>query len=325
MNDLDKLLEVRGLKKYYPIDRGLFSEKTGYVKAVDDVSFTLAHGETLGLVGESGCGKTTAGKSILRLLDPTGGEVIFEGRDITKIPGRELRAVRRRMQFIFQDPYASLNPRMTVGETIEEAYVIHGISSKAGRRDMAEKLLDRVGLPKSCIDRHPHEFSGGQRQRVGIARALALSPALVVCDEPVSALDVSIQSQILNLLKELQSDLGLTYIFISHGLAAVKYISDRIAVMYLGRIVETAATDEIFENTLHPYTESLLSAIPIPDPKVKRERIILRGDIPNPMSPPSGCHFHTRCPHAREKCATTEPEWRNPTGNHGFACHYPLK
>ena len=320
----EEILLVSNLKKYYPVSGGFFSREKFCVKAVDDLSFSLSAGETLGIVGESGCGKTTAGKTILRLIEPTDGEIIFGGHNVTKATRSELKEIRRGMQFIFQDPQASLNPRMKVGDIIGEALTIHNIASGEKKKAIVDGLLERVGLPVAYAGRHPHEFSGGQRQRIGIARALALSPRLVVCDEPVSALDVSIQSQILNLLKHLQRDLGLTYIFISHGLAAVKHISDRIAVMYLGRIVETANAEDIFAKPLHPYTEALLSANPVPDPKAKKNRIILEGDMPNPIHPPDGCHFHTRCPYARDLCRSQAPEWRERAPNRFLSCHYPL-
>ena len=320
----EEILRVSNLKKYYPVSGGFFSREKFCVKAVDDLSFSLSAGETLGIVGESGCGKTTAGKTILRLIEPTDGEIIFGGHNVTKATRSELKEIRRGMQFIFQDPQASLNPRMKVGDIIGEALTIHNIASGEKKKAIVDGLLERVGLPVAYAGRHPHEFSGGQRQRIGIARALALSPRLVVCDEPVSALDVSIQSQILNLLKHLQRDLGLTYIFISHGLAAVKHISDRIAVMYLGRIVETANAEDIFAKPLHPYTEALLSANPVPDPKAKKNRIILEGDMPNPIHPPDGCHFHTRCPYARDLCRSQAPEWRERAPNRFLSCHYPL-
>ena len=289
--------------------------------AVDGVSFSVRSGETLGIVGESGCGKTTAGKCILRLIEPTAGEVRFEGRDIVRASLPEMREIRRRIQFIFQDPYSSLNPRMTVGQIVGEAFTIHGICSGKERRRRVEDLIERVGLAPESFNRYPHEFSGGQRQRVGIARALALHPRLVICDEPVSALDVSIQSQVLNLMRDIQRETGITYLFISHGLAAVKHISTRVGVMYLGKMVELAPTEELYTRPLHPYTEALLSAIPVPDPEIQRNRIILEGDVPNPVHPPSGCRFHTRCRSVMPVCRKDEPLWRDMGGGRFVACH----
>lgn len=314
------LLEVRGLKKHYVLEGGLFGKKT-VLRAVDGISFTILPGDTLGLVGESGCGKTTAGKCILRLIEPTAGSIELEGEDVTHVSFARLRAVRRKMQFIFQDPYSSLNPRMTVGQIIGEPFAIHGICGGIERRRKVESLIDRVGLTAESYGRYPHEFSGGQRQRIGIARALALNPSLVVCDEPVSALDVSIQSQVLNLMAELQKERGMAYLFISHGLAAVKHISRRVGVMYLGKMVELAETEDLFSHPLHPYTEALLSAIPVPDPEVARERIILEGDVPSPVHPPAGCRFHNRCRYAMQVCRVTEPEWKDAGGIHFVACH----
>jgi oligopeptide transport system ATP-binding protein len=324
------LLDVRDLKMYFPVTSGvLFQRKVADVKAVDGISFAIRQGETLGLVGESGCGKTTAGRCILMLHQPTAGEINFEGHDLTKMKGREIRRMRRRMQMIFQDPYASLNPRMTVGSIIGEPLVVHGLAGgRKGRRDRVQELMRVVGLNPYYTNRYPHEFSGGQRQRIGIARALAVQPSFIVCDEPISALDVSIQAQIINLLEELQDEFNLTYLFIAHDLSVVRHISDRVAVMYLGKLMELADRMELYENPLHPYTKALLSAIPIPDPVVeaKRERIILTGDVPSPMHPPPGCVFHTRCPIASDAhgCRTVVPEWRNvgsSTKEHWVACH----
>ncbi|MGE5654527.1 MAG: ABC transporter ATP-binding protein [Bacillota bacterium] len=320
-NKTDNLLEVRNLKTWFPIMGGIFSRVVGHVKAVDGVSFDIKRGETLGLVGESGCGKTTTGKSILRLNKEAQGQVLFEGKDIMALPKEELRKMRSEMQLIFQDPYSSLNPRMSVGEIIAEPMLIHGVTSSQEREQKVRRLLDVVGLSSYHIRRFPHEFSGGQRQRIGIARALALNPKLIVCDEPVSALDVSIQSQILNLLDELQDEFGLTYLFIAHGLAVVKHISDRVGVMYLGKLVELADGEELYARPLHPYTEALLSAIPIPDPTLKRQRILLEGDVPSPVNPPKGCRFHTRCHRCIEKCKEVEPEFRDVGGGHYVACH----
>jgi oligopeptide transport system ATP-binding protein len=317
------LLEVQGLKKHYSLGRGFLNYSKAVLLAVDGISFSIKSGETLGLVGESGCGKTTAGKCILRLIEPTGGAVYFEGRDIVKAPQNDMREIRKRIQFIFQDPYSSLNPRMTVGQIVGEPFTIHGVCSGQQKRRRVEELIDRVGLTLESFNRHPHEFSGGQRQRIGIARALALNPKLVICDEPVSALDVSIQSQILNLLRYLQRELGITYLFISHGLAAVKHISTRVGVMYLGKMVELAPTEELYTHPLHPYTQALLSAIPVPNPEIQRHRILLEGDVPSPVHPPSGCRFHTRCGRARPICREEEPQWQDMGGGHCIACHLP--
>ena len=310
----DVLLEVRDLKVYFPVTAGIiFQRKVADVRAVDGISFTVRRGETLGLVGESGCGKSTTGKAILQLIRPTAGQVLFEGQDLTKLKGRELRRFRRKMQMIFQDPYSSLNPRMSVGSIIGEPLTIHKLARGKEKRERVQELLQIVGLNPYFANRFPHEFSGGQRQRIGIARALAVSPDFIVCDEPVSALDVSIQAQIINLLEDLQDRFGLTYLFIAHDLSVVRHISDRVAVMYLGHIMELTDRDTIFENPLHPYTRALLSAVPIPDPEVerRRERIILVGDVPSPLRPPPGCVFHTRCPIAIDECRVRRPEWRN--------------
>ena len=317
------LLEVRNLVKHFSVRGGILGREIDRVHAVDGVSLDLATGETLGVVGESGCGKSTTGRCILRLIEPTSGEVFFEGQDVTRMATAELRALRRDMQIIFQDPYASLNPRLTVGEIIGEALIIHGLTTgQQEYEDRVAELLKTVGLNADHMRRFPHEFSGGQRQRIGIARALAVSPKLIVCDEPVSALDVSIQAQVINLLEDLQDQFSLTYMFIAHDLSVVEHISDRVAVMYLGRIVEIASADDLYSEPRHPYTEALLSAVPIPDPTVKRERIRLEGDVPNPIRPPSGCHFHTRCP-IRELplCSTERPELKKVGEGHYVSCH----
>ncbi len=319
--EMEQLLRVQNLKKYFPVRKGVFSKVVAQVKAVDDISFDIAPGETLGLVGESGCGKTTAGRTILRLIEPTEGRVDFQGVDVASLGGAALRTARRNMQIIFQDPYSSLNPRMTVSAIIAEGLTIHGIGSRADRLDKVKQTLERVGLTPQYINRYPHEFSGGQRQRIGIARALALEPKFIVCDEPVSALDVSVQSQVINLLVELKRQFGIAYLFISHDLSVVKYICDRVAVMYLGEIVEMAKSDDLYEKPLHPYTKALLSAVPVPDPDRKRERIILQGDVPSPLNPPTGCRFHPRCPVAiAGKCNTVKPEMKDYAG-HQVACH----
>ena len=317
----DIILDVQDLKKYFPIRGGVFQHTVGYVKAVDGISFQLKRGETLGIVGESGCGKSTAGRTILRLHEITGGKVLFNGKDIAKLSKKELRKKRLEMQMVFQDPYSSLNPRMTVGQIIGEALTDHKLMNKTQAKEKVQEIMEVCGLPSSYINRYPHEFSGGQRQRIGIARALVLDPQFVICDEPVSALDVSIQSQIINLLGDLQKERNFSYIFISHDLSVVEYISNRVAVMYLGNIVELADKNEIFDNPLHPYTKALMSAIPVPDPTRKRERIILTGDLPSPSNPPSGCKFRTRCPMACEKCAKEAPEYRDVGGGHYVACH----
>ena len=318
------LLEVRHLKKYFPVRSGLFSKVSAWVKAVDDVSFAIRHRETFGLVGESGCGKTTVGRTILRLMEPTGGAVTFEGDNVFAMDSQTLRATRRRMQIVFQDPYSSLNPRMTVGSIVGEPLLVHKLAKGHARTDRVYQLLDRVGLRPEHAGRYPHEFSGGQRQRIGIARALALNPKFIVCDEAVSALDVSIQAQIINLLKDLQEDYHLAYLFITHDLNVVRYIADRIAVMYLGKLAEVAPSETLFSNPKHPYTQALLSANPLPDPTVQRERILLSGDVPTPLNPPSGCRFHTRCPQALDHCTTTAPpliQIGKPEDHHTVWCH----
>lgn len=315
------LLEVKNLKKYYPIRGGIFSKKVGEVKAVDDVSFVVEKGETLGIVGESGCGKSTTGRAILRLEEPTGGEVMFEGTSLGGLKPEEMRRMRRELQMVFQDPFASLNPRKTAGEIIEEPLLVHGIGNVRERREQVRELLQVVGLDSYHAGRYPHQFSGGQRQRIGIARALAVKPKLIVADEPVSALDVSIQSQVLNLLEDLQEKFDLTYLFIAHDLSVVRHISNRVGVMYLGRMVELADRDELYENPLHPYTQALMSAVPVPNPEAKRERIILSGDVPSPSNPPQGCAFHTRCPQATEICKEVRPKFKNYGNGHFAACH----
>lgn len=312
---MSSLIDVRDLVKHFPID-----DSDDVVKAVDGVSFDIREGETLGLVGESGCGKSTVGRCIIRLHEPTSGEVLFEGKNIIGLPDRDMQALRREMQIIFQDPYASLNPRLSILSIVSEPLKIHGVSSKQERQDRVADLLSKVGLDPKYMHRYPHEFSGGQRQRIGIARALALNPKLIICDEPVSALDVSVQAQVVNLLQDLQQEFGLTYLFISHGLAVVEHISNRVAVMYLGKIVEIADSVELYKNPLHPYTKALLSAIPVPDPKQKRERIVLKGDVPTPINPPSGCRFRTRCPFAIEDCAAVLPELADYGNGHMAAC-----
>ncbi|SHE14001.1 ABC transporter of dipeptides [Chlamydia abortus] len=315
------LLEVQRLKKYFPIRGGILQKTVGHVKAVDDVSFTLKKGETLGLVGESGCGKSTVGRTILRLNDKTEGQVLFQGTDIHGLPKKELRKLRPRMQLVFQDPYSSLNPRMKIGEAIGEALIDHGIADRKEAREQVLEVLNICGLAPYHIDRFPHEFSGGQRQRIGIARALILNPEFIVADEPVSALDVSIQAQIINLLSDLQETKGLTYLFISHDLSVVEHLCTHVAVMYLGSMVEQASREELFRNPLHPYTKALLSAVPIPDPVMRRERIVLKGDIPSPANPPSGCKFHTRCPMAVDQCKSEIPKYREVAPGHHVACH----
>ncbi len=320
----EHLIEVRGLKKYFPVLSGVFAQRVvGWVKAVDDVSFSIRRGETLGLVGESGCGKTTTGRCILQLDRPTAGEILFEGRNLAQMTDAELRPLRRQMQIVFQDPYSSLNPRMTVGQILGEPVRVHGMARNGReRRDRVAELLTVVGLNPLMADRYPHELSGGQRQRIGVARALALEAKFIICDEPISALDVSIQAQIINLLEELQERFGLTYLFIAHDLSVVRHISDRIAVMYLGKVVEIADREELYENPLHPYTKALLSAVPVPDPLVEagRERIVLKGEVPSSLSPPRGCVFHPRCPIAIEECNQRAPELREVEPNHWAAC-----
>ncbi|HUX75248.1 MAG TPA: oligopeptide/dipeptide ABC transporter ATP-binding protein [Anaerolineae bacterium] len=318
------LVEVRRLKKYFPITRGVIIQRhIGDIKAVDDVSFEIYKGETLGLVGETGSGKTTVGRTMLQLYEPTGGQVVFDNTDLVSLGGGDLRRMRRRMQMIFQDPYASLNPRMTVGSIVGEPLEVHGVARGKEKRERVQELLALVGLNPYFVNRYPHEFSGGQRQRIGIARALALNPDLIICDEPISSLDVSIQAQVVNLLEELQDRLDLTYLFIAHDLSMVRHISDRMAVMYLGKLVELADRDEIYLNPLHPYTQALMSAVPVPDPEVeeKRQRIILEGDLPSPANPPKGCNFSTRCPVAIETCFEVEPEFVEIKPGHFCACH----
>jgi peptide/nickel transport system ATP-binding protein len=316
------LLEVRNLRTYFPVRAGVFLRKVGQVHAVDDVSFSVARGRTLGLVGESGCGKTTVGRTILNLLPKSGGEIWFEGRDLSGLSNAEWRLLRRQMQIVFQDPMESLNARHTVGRIIEEPFVIHHLGDAPTRRVWAAELLERVGLPPSAAERFPHEFSGGQRQRIGIARAIALKPKFIVCDEAVSALDVSIRAQIINLLLELQRDMDLALLFIAHDLAVVRHVSDEVAVMYLGSIVEQAPAGEIYERPAHPYTRALISAIPIPDPGRKRERIVLQGDVPSPINPPPGCRFHTRCPFATDICRKQAPQREAVSAAHEVACHH---
>ena len=317
----DVLLDVKNLKKHFVVGKSFFGKPTAWLKAVDNVSFTLKKGRTLGIVGESGCGKTTMGRTILRLYDVTGGEVWFKGKEVSKISDKEFDKLRPNMQMIFQDPYASLSPRLTVGEIIGEAALQHGLVNKANYREYVLEVMKMCGLQPHYFDRYPHEFSGGQRQRICIARALALKPELVICDEPVSALDVSIQAQIINMLKELQSQLGLTYVFISHDLSVVKHISDEVGVMYLGSMVEFGTKDKIFNNTLHPYTKALFSAVPVPNPHVKMNRIILKGDIPSPVNPPKGCKFHTRCEKCMDICKSVPPIYKEVEEGHFCACH----
>jgi peptide/nickel transport system ATP-binding protein/oligopeptide transport system ATP-binding protein len=315
-----ELIVVKNLKKYFPVRGGVLQRTVAWVLALDDVSFTINEGETLGLVGESGCGKTTVGRTMLRLTEPTAGSVTYRGVEVFDLKGVELKNMRRNMQIIFQDPYASLDPRLPIGESVAEGLRIHGVGDPKERYDVAIRMLKKVGLEDYHARRYPHEFSGGQRQRIGIARALALAPTFIVCDEPVSALDVSIQSQVLNILKDLQQELGLTYLFIAHNLSVVEHISNRVAVMYLGKMVELASREELFRNPLHPYTQALMSAIPIADPRVKRDRIILTGDVPSPLRPPSGCRFHPRCPVAMAHCKVEEPKFKEVSPNHFAAC-----
>lgn len=317
----ENILEVSHLKKYFPIKGGVFSREVGQVKAVDDVSFSIEKGTTMGLVGESGCGKSTTGRTILRLIEKTDGDVLFKGKNVNNLSKKELRALRPKMQIIFQDPYSSLSPRLPIGEIIGEAVREHNLVLKNELDEYITRIMNSCGLQSYHKDRYPHEFSGGQRQRICIARALALNPEFIVCDEPVSALDVSIQAQIINLLKDLQEEFGLTYLFISHDLSVVEHISDTVGVMYLGGLVETGATEDIFKNPLHPYTKALFSAIPVPDPEAKINRIILEGSIPSPANPPSGCKFHTRCKECMERCKTEEPKVKDMGNGHSVKCH----
>jgi oligopeptide/dipeptide ABC transporter ATP-binding protein len=322
-HDKPAVLEVQDLKKHFPVKKGIFQKTVGHVYAVDGVSFSIKEGETLGLVGESGCGKSTVGRALMRLIEPTSGSIKLDGRDVTNLSKRELRPYRREMQIIFQDPFSSLDPRMTAGSIVGEPLAVHNIGANSDeRRQLVADLFERVGLRKGQMDNYPHQFSGGQRQRIGIARALALNPKLIVGDEPVSALDVSIQAQVINLLLDLQAERKLSYLFISHNLAVVEHISHHIAVMYLGRIVEYASKEAIFRNPKHPYTKALLSAVPVPDPTLKREKIVLQGDVPSPVNPPKGCHFHTRCPFAEEICRKESPPLREVTTGQLAACHF---
>ncbi|MBO8137832.1 MAG: dipeptide ABC transporter ATP-binding protein [Desulfotomaculum sp.] len=323
MTNTEVLLQLKNLKKYFEFNKGLFGQNKTVLKAVDDVSLEIKKGETLGLVGESGCGKSTLGRTIIKLYDVTGGKIIYDGEDITGLNDREMLPYRKKLQMIFQDPYASLNSRMTVGDIIGEPLDIHGIASGSERKEIIHDLLNKVGLTSEHANRYPHEFSGGQRQRIGIARALAVKPDFIVCDEPISALDVSIQAQVVNLLEDLQEEMGLTYLFIAHDLSMVRHISDRVGVMYLGRLVELAASDELYDKPLHPYTKALLSAVPIPDPKLagQKKRIILKGDVPSPINPPSGCRFRTRCRFAEEICREAVPEFKEAEPGRFAACH----
>ncbi|ANS75534.1 dipeptide/oligopeptide/nickel ABC transporter ATP-binding protein [Paenibacillus yonginensis] len=316
----DVLLEVNGLKKYYPAAAGGLKRSGTYVKAVDDVNFAIRRGETFGLVGESGCGKSTTGRSLLRLIEPTGGTILFDGQELTSLSPEQMRRSRKDMQMVFQDPFSSLDPRQNVKRILEEPLKVHGIGRGAERRQRVEQLMDIVGLPIGHLQRYPHQFSGGQRQRIGIARALAVQPKLIVADEPVSALDVSIQSQVINLLQDLQQEFGLTYLFIAHDLSVVKHICDRVAVMYLGRIVEIADKQELYQHPQHPYTQALLSSVPQPDPKAKRQRIILKGEVPSPANAPQGCAFHTRCPHVMDICRLQRPLLADTGAGHQTAC-----
>jgi len=319
-NKEGRLVEVNNLVKYFPVRAGLLQRVVNHVKAVDDVSFFVRKGETLGLVGESGCGKTTVGRTMLRLIEPTSGNVSFDGKDVLSLKSAELKTVRRDMQIIFQDPYASLDPRLPIGESIMEGLHIHKVGTSRERVDIMMETMKKVGLEDYHAKRYPHEFSGGQRQRIGIARALALRPRFIICDEPVSALDVSIQSQVLNILKDLQEEFGLTYLFIAHNLSVVEHVSDRVAVMYLGKLVELTTREELFRNPLHPYTQALMSAIPVPNPRLKRQRTILKGDVPSPLNPPKGCRFHPRCPVAIDKCSQEEPLFKEVSPDHWVAC-----